>query len=258
MEHHLGPHSTCAERSAGYCHLQESQNCILLEDYADFKTSPAILLGWHACDGIAWRLEEKHRTPSPPDMASRLDFGGSCTAGFEYRGRAGHAIGNLICELSVLGSNIGPGRVAPRFDLQRPAVLLPKTPVYSGRCDIASQNRKFVIADRLHGTDLEAPRGNMGARRRAIWVGHRKPLPLRLLRGRTVTVVAPTVGARHVQWRRSSIFKHVSAIGFHLNLGTVPKLRWYGSPTRRRPCSRASSAARGSDGASRARPRHRW
>lgn len=59
---------------AGYHHLQESQSCILLEDYADFKMSPAILLGWHACDGIAWRLEEKYRTPSPPDIASRLDL----------------------------------------------------------------------------------------------------------------------------------------------------------------------------------------
>ena len=41
-------------------------------------------------------------------------------------------------------------------------------------------------------------------------------------------VIAPTVGARHVQRRRGSMFKHTSAIGFHLNLGTVPKLRWHG------------------------------
>lgn len=42
---------------AGYYHLQESQSCILLEDYADFKTSPAILLaGTHAMASRgAWR-----------------------------------------------------------------------------------------------------------------------------------------------------------------------------------------------------------
>lgn len=93
-------------------HLQKSQGCSILKDYAYLDRPNKPVWYGHKCDGIDWNTKdmdeaersdlaklEKKREKLAESRPEPFDFKGSENKGWEYCSCLDHAVSNLICKV---------------------------------------------------------------------------------------------------------------------------------------------------------------